>query len=88
MKTYKPESNFQATADASLVYNLRTTGRFHKGREQWQNDVAISITAWHLTDEERADIARTIRDAMNAKYVDARPEGLPNSQINKQKLDL
>lgn len=87
MKTYKPESNFQATADASLVYNLRTTGRFHKGREQWQNDVAISITAHHLTDEERADIARTIRDAMNAKYVDARPEGLPNAAVDTRRAE-
>jgi hypothetical protein len=31
--------------------------------------VAIAITARHLSDEQRADIARTIRDAMNAKYL-------------------
>ena len=72
MEIYKPESNFQAIGDASLVYNLRSTGRFRKGQEEWENDVAIAITARHLSDEQRADIARTIRDAMNAKY-------LPNS---------
>lgn len=69
MELYKPESNFQAIGDASLVYNLRSTGRFQKGQEEWENDVAIAITARHLTDEQRADIARTIRDAMNAKYL-------------------
>jgi hypothetical protein len=69
MKTYKPESSFQATSDASLVYNLRATGRFRRGQEQWENDVAISITARHLSDEQRADIADTIRDVMNAKYL-------------------
>jgi hypothetical protein len=69
MELYKPESNFQATADASLVYNLRATGRFYRGQEQWENDVAISITARHLTDEQRAEIAELIRETMNAKYL-------------------
>lgn len=68
MELYKPESNFQAIGDASLIYNLRHTG-WRKGEQVWTNDVAISITAHHLTDEQRADIARTIRDAMNAKYL-------------------
>ena len=68
MELYKPESNFQAIGDASLVYNLRSTGRFRKGQEEWENDVAIAITARHLSDEQRVDIARTIRDVMNAKY--------------------
>ena len=72
MKTYKPESIFQVTDDASLVYNLRATGRFRKGQEQWENDVEISITARHLTDEQRADIADTIRDALTAKYLNNR----------------
>ena len=74
MKTYKPESNFQTTDDDSLVYNLRHTGG-RKGEQVWTNDVAISITAHHLTAEERADIASTIRDAMNAKY-------LPNADVD------
>ena len=69
MKTYKPESSFQATADGSLVYNLRATGRFRNGQEQWENDVAISITAHQITDEQRADIADAIRELMNAKYL-------------------
>ena len=69
METYKPESNFQAICDASLVYNLRSTGCFRKGQEEWENDVAIAITARYLSDEQRADIARTIRDAMNSKYL-------------------
>ena len=72
MKTYEPESSFQATYDASLVYNLRHTG-WRKGEQVWTNDVAISITAHHLSAEERADIANTIRDAMNAKYLHNAP---------------
>ena len=76
MKTYKTESKFQATDDASLVYNLQHIG-WSKGEKEWANDVAISITAHHLTDEERADIARTIRDAMNAKYLNDKSENGP-----------
>ena len=68
MKTYKPESSFQTTSDKSMVYSLRHTG-WQKGKQVWSNDVAISITAHHLTDEERADIALTIQGAMNAKYL-------------------
>jgi len=51
-----------------MVYSLRHTG-WQKGKQVWSNDVAISITAHHLTDEERADIALTIQGAMNAKYL-------------------
>jgi hypothetical protein len=68
MKKYKPESSFKATDDSTIVYNLRTTGRFQKGQEEWENDVAISITSRHLTDEQRAEIAEMIRETMNAKY--------------------
>jgi hypothetical protein len=66
MKTYKPESSFQTTGDGSMVYNLRATGRFYRGQEQWENDVEISITA--RTEEQRAEIAELIRETMNAQY--------------------
>ena len=52
-----------------MVYNLRATGRLRKGQEQWENDVAISITARHLTEEQRAKIAELIRTTMNEKYL-------------------
>lgn len=70
MKKYEPETNFQAVGDGSLVYNLRTTGRFREGAEEWENDVSVAITARHLTEDQRADVARTIRDALNAKYLE------------------
>lgn len=68
MQPYKPENNFQTVDDASLVYSLRFTGRFREGQEEMENDVEIRITARRLTDEQRADVARTICNTLNEKY--------------------
>ena len=69
--TYTTKYKFMI--DGNIVCNLRPDQE--KGRVLSQyvaemiNDVAVSIEARHLTEEDRADIIATICDALNKNYV-------------------
>ena len=66
---YKAESNFKIADSerSSLVYNLRFE-RARFGRSSSVNDVEIRIEGRSLGGEERMEIAKLIRDALNANY--------------------
>lgn len=70
MDKYRTENKFTITDDARLVYNLRPTGQYRKGNVIMENDVAISIQGRYLGDEELSEIAQTIQDALNARYLE------------------
>jgi len=62
---YKPETRFQI--DDNCVYNLKHKG-WWKGEPEMVNDVAINITARHIPEEDRKQIAKIICDALNNFY--------------------
>jgi len=61
---YTPEHPFEITEDSKLVYNLKHHS-FKKGKELFENDIAISIQSRTLDEEDRKKIAEIIRDALN-----------------------
>jgi len=63
---YKPETGWKIEGD--LIYNLRQVG-WRKGEPIMVNDVAVSVSAQHLSKKVRKDIAETIVTALNRKYV-------------------
>ena len=72
---YQPETPFQITEDNSLVYNLKHTGRYTKGKPEMANDIAINVSFQNqplrLTLEEKrelqAEIASLICGVLNEK---------------------
>lgn len=62
---YAPENPWQV--QGNLVYNLKCTGTYHKGKPLMCNDVAVRIDT-RLPDHIDADIANTICEALNRQY--------------------
>lgn len=58
-------SGFQITDDFRMVYNLRETGRYCKGLPEVENEITIDINSRFLSAEQLADVARTIKKALN-----------------------
>jgi hypothetical protein len=63
---YIPETPF--LYEDKMVYNLRQTG-WSKGKPEMSNDVAIYIQGNHLSKSLIREIAETLCEALNRKYV-------------------
>jgi len=65
---YKPQTEWYETDDHRMVYTLKGTGKYQRGVEGMENDVAVSIDARGHSAEEQAEIAKVIREALAERF--------------------